>query len=116
MERKEHLFALLSDICHFPNRFCLSSTETLRADAHQNGFQALQQRDYKSALYYLSFFAANGDFRAHYNLGIMYRDGLGVKKNDVQSLAHFLEAAESGHMFGKLRCWSSFFNRKRQLH
>ena len=30
----------------------------------------------------------------------MYRDGLGVKKDDVQSLAHFIEAAENGHMLG----------------
>ena len=80
--------------------FCLSNTSILRADAYLRGFQALEQRDYKTALYYLSLFAANGDSKAHYNLGIMYREGLGVKKDDLQSLIHFIEAAENGHMLG----------------
>ena len=80
--------------------FCLSNAGTLRADAYLKGFQALEQRDYKTALYYLSLFAANGDAKANYNLGIMYREGLGVEKDDVQSLTHFIEAAESGHMLG----------------
>ena len=80
--------------------FCLSNAGTLWADAYLRGFQALEQRDYKTALYYLSLFAANGDTKANYNLGIMYRDGLGVKKDDVQSLVHFIEAAENRHMLG----------------
>ena len=80
--------------------FCLSNTGILKADAYLKGFQALEQRDYKTALYYLSYFAANGDTKAQYNLGIMYREGLGVKKDDVQSLTHFVEAAENGHMLG----------------
>ena len=80
--------------------FCLSNAGMPGADTYQKGFRALEQRDYKTALYYLSLFAANGDNRASYNLGIMYREGLGVKKDDVQSLAHFVEAAENGHMLG----------------
>ena len=60
--------------------FCLSNAGTLRADAYLKGFQALEQRDYKTALYYLSLFAANGDAKANYNLGIMYREGLGGRK------------------------------------
>ena len=80
--------------------FLISNTGILKADAYQRGFQALEQRDYKTALYYLSFLAANGDTKATYNLGIMYRDGLGVRKNDVQSLTHFIEAAENGHLLG----------------
>ena len=80
--------------------FCLSNAGILRADAYLRGFQALEHRDYKKALYYLSLFAANGDSKANYNLGIMYREGLGVEKNDVQSLIHFIEAAENGHMLG----------------
>ena len=80
--------------------FCFSNIGILRAESFQRGFQALEQQDYKTALYYFSFLAANGDAAAQYNLGIMYRDGLGVKKDDVQSLAHFVEAAENGHMLG----------------
>ena len=39
----------------------------VKADAYLRGFQALEQKDYKTALYYLSMFAANGDARANYN-------------------------------------------------
>ncbi len=92
--------------------FCLSSTGILRADAYLRGFHALEQRDYKTALYYLSLFAANGDAKAQYNLGIMYREGLGVKKDAVQSLIHFVEAAESGHMLGNYAVGLAFLSGK----
>ena len=92
--------------------FCLSNAGTLRADAYLRGFQALEQRDYKTALYYLSLFAANGDTKANYNLGIMYRAGLGVKKDDVQSLVHLIEAAENGHMLGNYAVGLAFLNGK----
>ena len=92
--------------------FCLLEAGTLRADAYLRGFQALEQRDYKTALYYLSLFAANGDTKANYNLGIMYREGLGVKKDDVQSLAHFIGAAENGHMLGNYAVGLAFLTGK----
>ena len=92
--------------------FCISNTGFLRADAYLRGFQALEQRDYKTALYYLSFFAANGDTKANYNLGIMFREGLGVKKDDVQSLTHFIEAAENGHMLGNYAVGRAFLTGK----
>ena len=91
---------------------CVSNPGFLRADAYTRGFQALEQRDYKTALYYLSLFAANGDAKANYNLGIMYRDGLGIKKDDVQSLAHFIEAAENGHMPGNYAVGLAFLTGK----
>ena len=94
--------------------FCISNAGTLRADAYLTGFQALEQRDYKTALYYLSLYAANGDAKANYNLGIMYRKGLGVEKDDVQSLTHFIEAAENGHMLGNYAVGLAFFNWKRK--
>ena len=92
--------------------FCLSNAGNLRADAYLRGFQALEQRDYKTALYYLSLFAANGDAKASYNLGIMYREGLGVEKDDVQSLTHFIEAAENGHMLGNYAVGLAFLTGK----
>ena len=92
--------------------FCLSNAGTLRADAYLKGFQALEQRDYKTALYYLSLFAANGDTKANYNLGIMYREGLGVEKDDVQSLTHLITAAENGHMLGNYAVGLAFLNGK----
>ena len=92
--------------------FCISNIGILRADAYLRGFQALEQQDYDTALYYLTFFAANGDTKANYNLGIMYREGFGVKKNDVQSLTHFIEAAENGHMLGNYAVGLAFLTGK----
>ena len=92
--------------------FCLSNAGTLKADAYLRGFQALEQRDYKTALYYLSLFAANGDTKANYNLGIMYREGLGVEKNDVQSLTHLITAAENGHMLANYAVGLAFLTGK----
>ena len=99
-------------LAFFLTFLCLSNTVTLKADAYLRGFRALEQRDYKTALYYLSFLAANGDIKANYNLGIMYREGLGVKKDDVQSLTHFIEAAESGHMLGNYAVGLAFLTGK----
>ncbi len=92
--------------------FCLSNVGVLTADEYLRGFQALEKRDYKTALYHLSFFAANGDAKANYNLGTMYREGLGVEKDEVQSLSHFIAAAENGHMLGNYAVGLAFLNGK----
>ena len=79
---------------------CAAFAGVAKADTYLRGFQALEQKDYKTALYFLSLFAANGDARANYNLGIMYREGLGVDQDDIEALTHFIAAAEDGHMLG----------------
>ena len=57
------------------------------ANDRLRGYQALEQKDYKTALYYLSYDANLGDDKAQYNLGIMYNRGLGVPvdKNEAFS-------------------------------
>ena len=60
----------------------------------------------------MSLFAANGDTKANYNLGIMYREGLGVEKDDVQSLTHLIMAAENGHMLGNYAVGLAFLTGK----
>ena len=79
---------------------CTAFVGVAKADAYSRGFEALEQKDYKTALYFLSMFAANGDARANYNLGVMYREGLGVEQDDIEALTHFISAAEDGHMLG----------------
>ena len=49
------------------------------------------------------------DARAQYNLGIIFRDGLGVKKDDVQSLIHFVEAALRGHVISPVEIGKLYF-------
>ena len=51
------------------------------SDDYAKAFEALERGDYEAATFYLSFFASNGDSVAQYNLGLLYRDGLGVEKN-----------------------------------
>ena len=63
------------------------SSHALKADDYTKAFEALERGDYKTATYYLSFFASNGDSVAQYNMGILYRDGLGVEKIP-KSLSH----------------------------
>lgn len=41
--------------------------------------------------------AENGDTEAQYQLGLMYRQGLGVPKNDAQAASWYHLAAEQGH-------------------
>ena len=69
-----------------PFFICIGFAGVVKADAYLEGFQALEQKDYKTALYFLSMFAANGDARANYNLGVMYREGFGVEQDDIEAL------------------------------
>ena len=56
----------------------------------------LAAEDYEKQLF-LSYFASNGDARSQYNMGIIYRDGLGLERNSSAALAR-LTAAEQKHM------------------
>ena len=75
----------------------------------QNGYRALKNGDYKTALRYISYLATNGDPRAQYNMGIFYRDGIAVKSNDTQALRWFLKAARGGHMLAEYASGMAFY-------
>lgn len=77
---------------------CLVLSFDSQADDYERGFEALASEDYQKAAYYLSFFASNGDARAQYNMGVMYRDGLGVERDAKAALTWFLYAAAQDHM------------------
>ena len=76
----------------------LFKAELAKANDYERAYEALAAEDYKTAVYYLSFFASNGDARSQYNMGIIYRDGLGFEKNSSAALAWFLLAAEQKHV------------------
>jgi TPR repeat protein len=52
---------------------------------------------YGSAFEYLSKAAELGDVDAHYRLGIMYRQGIGVEKDEEKEVYHDEKAAIGGH-------------------
>ena len=76
----------------------LFSSLALKADDYAKAFEALESGDYETATYYLSFFASNGDSVSQYNMGILYRDGLGVETNPKVALSWLYLAAHQGHM------------------
>ena len=78
--------------------FYLFSSLALKADDYAKAFEALERGDYETASFYQSFFASNEDSVAQYNMGLLYRDGLGVEKNLKVALSWFYLAAQQCHM------------------
>ena len=78
------------------------------ADDYERGFRALEDGRFDEALYYISLYAANGDPRAQYTIGVMHRRGAGVEQDDREALLWFLAAAESGHMLGQYAAGLAF--------
>ncbi len=68
------------------------------ANERIQGYQALEQKDYKTALYYLSYDANLGDDKAQYNLGIMYKKGLGVPVDENEAFNWFFLSANQGNI------------------
>ena len=103
--------------------FHLFLSPALRADDFAKAFEALEKGDYKTASFYLSFFASNGDSVAQYNMGLLYRDGLGVEKNPKVALSWLYLAAQQRHMLSNfaiaklLETYPYLANRKKgRLH
>ena len=80
--------------------FVIYSSVTL-ANQNLKGYQALKNKEYNKALFYLSYEANLGDDRAQYNLGVMYRKGLGVPKNDNEAFGWFFLSANQGNILAK---------------
>jgi len=68
--------------------FCFN-IHLLQANELEKGMFALEMEDYDRALYYLSFEAAQGNPIAQYNLGLMYKNGVGVKKDLNEAIKMF---------------------------
>jgi peptidoglycan hydrolase-like protein with peptidoglycan-binding domain len=73
----------------------LGSSGAARA-SYEDGQAAFEQRDYQEALMELQPLAEQGDGRAQYLVGIIYRDGLGVPQDFVTSYAWLHVAAARG--------------------
>ena len=71
------------------------------SDDLESGYEALQNRNYPKALYYLSYYAVLGDPKAQYNLGIMYNKGFGVEVDKKEAVGWFLLSAEHGNMLAQ---------------
>ncbi len=66
------------------------------AGAFEDGLSAANRQDYATALRIWRPLADQGDASAQYNLGVMYANGQGVPKDDVQAVKWFRLAADQG--------------------
>jgi uncharacterized protein len=62
----------------------------------QKGAAAAQRGDYATALREWKLLAEQGNASAQFNLGVLYRDGQGVPKNEETAVKWFKLAAEQG--------------------
>lgn len=60
---------------------------TVQGQTFEQSFADYVQRDYNKAFLGFQKLAAQGDARALHNLGVMYRDGYGVSKDEKQAVA-----------------------------
>lgn len=66
------------------------------AGEYEEGLEAAQRGDFAVALEKWMIAADQGDARAQYYIGYMYRRGDGVRKNDVEAAKWLLKAAVQG--------------------
>ena len=61
-----------------------------------DGYSAYEKGDYKTAFTIFEDLASKGDAKAQYNLGVMYRDGEGVRQDYKKAIEFFKKAANQG--------------------
>ena len=75
----------------------LLAASPVMAQDFDKGLAAAKRGDYATALRERKPLAKLGDTRAQHNLGLMYRKGDGVPKDDAQAMKWYRKAAEQGH-------------------
>ena len=71
------------------------------ASVGQMGYHRSKAGDHSGALKYFTKAAELGGVDAHYNLSVMYGEGLGVKKDEKKRVYHLEEAAIGGHAYAR---------------
>ena len=66
------------------------------ADNLKNGMMAFQAGDYEQALKMWQPLAEEGNMVAQFSLGMMYHEGYGVQKNEIEAANWFMKSAEQG--------------------
>jgi TPR repeat protein len=74
-----------------------ASTPSAAAGTFEDGETAFALGDYATALRLWLPLAEQGDFRAQYNIGIMYSRGEGVLESNTEAEVWVRKAAEQGH-------------------
>jgi hypothetical protein len=74
-----------------------SATEAVSTAGFYEGVAAYDRGDFKTALREFRVSAVQGDARAQYNLGVMYRIGQGVTQDYQEAERWYRNASEHGH-------------------
>jgi TPR repeat protein len=69
-----------------------SKTKTL-----DDGLDAYKQRNFSDAAEIWTTLATQGNSEAQFNLGIMYKDGIGVPHNHVEAIKWLTKSSNQGH-------------------
>lgn len=70
--------------------------------AEDRGLVAWEGGDFKKAFEEWKSYADKGDSGAQYSIGLLFRDGKGVPKDEKRALLYFQKAAEQGHANAQL--------------
>ena len=84
------------------------SSVTLASD-NLKSYQALVNGEYKKALFFLSYDANLGDDKAQYNLGVMYKKGLGVLVDHNEAFAWFFLSSNQGNILANYALGHSYY-------
>ena len=74
-----------------------SGSSGVFGDDYQDGWDAYERQDYKTAYKLWLPLAEQGDAIAQYNLGSMYSNGQGVPQDDKEAVRLYRLSAEQGH-------------------
>ena len=67
-----------------------------------DGLTAYKQRNYGEAAEIWTVLASQGDAEAQFNLGVMYKDGIGVPQNNVDAILWLRKSSDQGHEHARL--------------
>lgn len=62
-----------------------------------DGLNAYEQRNYKQAVEIWTVLAEQGDAEAQFNLGVLFKNGIGVTQNDTEAMRWLRKSAEQGY-------------------
>lgn len=67
-----------------------------------DGMVAYRQRNYGEAAKIWVALAMRGDIEAQFNLGVLYKDGVGVPQQHTEAIKWLRKAADQGHEYAGL--------------
>jgi len=87
----------------------MSFPEHLLGEGLKEAAEAIKRKDHKTALRILKPLAESGNPVAQFNLGVSYRRGAGVAKNDVLGVQWYTKAAKQGHTIAQFNLGTIYY-------